>query len=132
MNDDELIQGWIQHFRSESEALSPAYVEMDDAVRDDPERAWRLILAILKQDKSDNVIACLAGGPLENLFVHHGALFIERVEQLAQQDHEFNRLLGGVWKNDISDHVWNRLRSARNEEWLRRAQQDASRAISGS
>ena len=45
MTNEELIRGEIEHFKSESEELfSPAYVELEDAVQDDPERAWQLIL----------------------------------------------------------------------------------------
>ncbi len=117
MTDEELIRDWIQNFRSASEQLSPAYVEMEDAVQDDPERAWQLILAVLKQDQSDNVIACLAAGPLEDLLVYHGASFIERVEELAHVDQDFNRLLGGVWGNNIQEEVWSRVTSVRKETW---------------
>ena len=117
MTDEELVRDRIQHFRSGSEELSPAYVEMEDAVQDEPERAWQLILGILKRDQSDSVIPCLAGGPLENLLVHHGPSFIERVEELAKANQDFNRLLGGVWKNGISDEIWNRLASVRKGVW---------------
>ena len=117
MKDEELVRGWIEHFRSGSEELSPAYIEMEDAVQDDPERAWQLILAILRQDQSDSVISCLAGGPLEDLLVYHGAELIDRVEKLAQIDQDFSRLFGGVWRNDIPDEVWRRVASVRRETW---------------
>lgn len=117
MTNEELIREWIQGFKSESKQASPAYIELSDAVENDPERAWQIILAILKRDQSDNVMSCLAGGPLEDLLVYHGKDFIDRVEELARIDQDFNWILGGVWKNDISDEVWNRVTSVRKETW---------------
>jgi hypothetical protein len=44
-------------------------------------------------------------------------MFIERVEELARQDPNFNSLLGGVWQNTMTDEVWKRVQAARKEVW---------------
>ena len=117
MNDNTLVDEWIADCRVETQDVSPASEEMYDAVRDDPERAWRLILAILRQDKSDLVVSCLAAGPLEDLLGYHGQAFIDRVERLAQTDSDFNTLLGGVWRNSISEDIWQRVTTVRRQTW---------------
>lgn len=86
--------------------------QMYKLVRRDPERAWRVIHAIRAQDGSDDLLANLAAGPLEDLMVYHGPAFISRVEALSRQDAQFRKLLGAVWRNDMTEDVWRRLSAA--------------------
>jgi hypothetical protein len=90
---------------------------LDDIVRDDPERAWPIILILAEESPNPEFVSTLAAGPMEDLLSKHGIKFIERVEQRAKTDQKFNYLLGGVWKSDITDDVWNRLQAARKETW---------------
>jgi hypothetical protein len=41
----------------------------------------------------------------------HGDSFIDRIETQARFDSKFAKLLGGVWKNRMSDANWNRLQA---------------------
>jgi len=59
-------------------------------VREEPELAWRLILAILRLDA-------------------YGEAFIDAVEREARSDPAFVRLLGGVWQNSMSASIWARV-----------------------
>lgn len=90
---------------------------MDWSLNGEADRLWAFILAAYSRNLSDRVVSVLAAGPLEDLLAKHGPKFIERVEQLARQDEKFNFLLGGVWQNDMSDEVWNRIKSARRAAW---------------
>ena len=65
-------------------------VSSDDIVREEPERAWPMILSLIGASRSDQFLAILAAGPLENLLCEHGEAFIERVEQLAARDPAFS------------------------------------------
>jgi Family of unknown function (DUF6869) len=87
-----------------------AMVRLAELVRDDPELAWPVILEIPRIDASDMMLANVAAGPLEDLLVNHGSEFIERVEALAKIDPVFRKMLGAVWKNNISDDIWARLK----------------------
>ena len=62
-------------------------------------------------------MAALAAGPLEDLLVLHGDSFIKRIEIKADNDAQFNYLLGGVWQNKISSDVWERIKTIRKEVW---------------
>jgi hypothetical protein len=82
----------------------------------EPETLWLLILEIHRRDKSVAVQEVLSAGPIENLLAIHGEGFIERVEAAARKDPAFAKVLGGVWKNSMSDAIWDRLQAV----WDRR------------
>lgn len=70
-----------------------------------------------KADPSHHVFQNLAAGPLEELLSRHGAELIEEIEVEARRSPEFNLLLGGVWKNSMSEEVWRRVCAARRQTW---------------
>lgn len=126
MNELELnrvVEAWIAGH--ETESGTPEHERnwwavsqvMDWALDGQADQLWLFILATYDRNISDRVISVLAAGPLEDLLVKHGPLFIERVEQLARQDEKFNSLLGGVWQNTMSEEVWTRVQAARKEVW---------------
>ena len=90
---------------------------MDWSLQHDGESLWRFILAVYQRNIPSNVAGVLASGPIEDLLAYDGPQFIERVEELARTDPKFNWLLGGVWRNAMTDDVWRRLQSARNQIW---------------
>ena len=115
-----LTNAWI-HFhlaekgsreREETEWATDLY----DLEYHDPETLWLFILAVHAQDQSPRIQECLSAGPVEDLLAKHGDRFIERVESRARQDPTFAKLLGGVWKNTMSDEIWRRLQAV----WDRR------------
>lgn len=71
----------------------------------DGDRLWQFIREVYKRELSDEVIAVLAAGPLEDLLAKRGVDFIDRIEELARKDPKFNYLLGGVWRNTMTDEV---------------------------
>ena len=127
MNKEEyqdLIDTWITRYKVEGESNKSgedstfwAYEELDDICRNDPDLCWELILEILRIDQSDRVVGNLAAGPLEDLLVRHGAKMIDRVESQARKDRRFKNLLGGVWKNAMSDDVWSRVKAVSGAKW---------------
>ena len=90
---------------------------MYDVVHDEPEVAWPAILQVLGHELTEDQIAVLAAGPLEDLLAVHGPLFIERVEREAERNPRFNHLLGGVWQNQMTQDIWSRVQRARKEVW---------------
>lgn len=90
---------------------------MDWELEGEAELLWRFILRTYKRNISNRVIAILAAGPLEDLLSKHGLTYIDCVEQLAEEDEEFNWLLGGVWRSSMPDEIWGRVQAARREVW---------------
>jgi hypothetical protein len=103
---DEVVAAWFDGEHT-----------MFDMVHDSPEVAWSAILRILERDLTTEQISLLAAGPLESLLAMHGSQFIDRVEREAKQNQRFNHLLGGVWQNNMSQEIWQRVQAARREKW---------------
>jgi hypothetical protein len=74
-----------------------------------PEDGRAFILEVLASDNSTPVVESLSAGPLEDLLTYHGATLIDRVEAEARRNPKFASLLGGVWKNAMSDDTWRRV-----------------------
>lgn len=94
-----------------------------DLIIDDPNndeagnQAWNIIQLIAERPMSDKAQALFAAGPVEDLLAYRGEAFIDRVEEHARVHSAFNHLLGGVWKNAMSDAVWARVQTVRNAVW---------------
>jgi hypothetical protein len=58
----------------------------------------------------------LSAGVIEDLLSRNGTEMIPLVEAEARSDPSFAKLLGGVWKNKMTDEVWSRLQAV----WDRR------------
>jgi len=80
------------------------------------EDLWSLILVIHSLDQSDKIKGMLSAGPVEDLLGQSGERFIGRIEEKAKSDPGFARVLGGVWRNDMSEDVWARVQAV----WDRR------------
>ena len=122
-NLDQIVNAWIaaEHAECgspEHEANWWAYEQVTDWFHErQGESVWRFITAAYKRDLSDKVFATLAAGPLEDLLAEQGPEFIERVEELARKDPRFNHLLGGVWRNTMTEEIWQRVQAARLNVW---------------
>ncbi len=117
----ELVDAWIaaedaQAFTPDFENHSWAVSQVIDwALEGEAELLWRFILAAYTRDISAKVTGILAAGPLEDLLSQHGPDHIDQVEDLARRDERFNHLLGGVWRLSMTDEVWARVQSVRQE-----------------
>jgi hypothetical protein len=119
---EKIVTGWIagsdaERGSAEYETHVEALDEVMDWMEGDGEQLWEFVLAAYKRDLSDKVIAMLAAGPLEDLLAKCGVDYIDRVEELARKDPRFNYLLGGVWRNSMTDDVWQRVQAIRNNVW---------------
>ena len=120
---DRIVTAWIA--AEQAKRGSPEYETnrwavsevIDWALEGEGDRLWQFILEVYKRDLSDKVIAVLAAGPLEDLLVKRGVDFIDHVKELARKDPRFNHLLGGVWRNTMTDEVWQRVQIIRNHVW---------------
>jgi len=110
----DLVAGWIdlhsaQHGSAEYEESFWSHMLLDDLVYDFPEEAFDVILHIMQVDGAERIFGALAAGPVEDLLFRHGPLIIPKVEQHAKASPEFASMLGGVWKSDMEDSIWQRL-----------------------
>ena len=91
--------------------------EMFDACTENPEAAWQVILTLVDRELTEDQVADLAAGPMEDLLVWHGSRFIDRVEEKATTDTRFNFLLGGVWRREMPQQIWDRVVKVRKQVW---------------
>jgi hypothetical protein len=118
MNDDEVHPDDIPPTVDElvSKWLSDEDISMAEAIifpNADPETAWQAVLRIMQHDLSNDQVAVLAAGPVESLLSWHGPRFIDRIEAEAHRNPLFSHVLGGVWRQDMPDDIWQRVESAR-------------------
>lgn len=124
MTEEEIValaKGWIAYWHDPKneetwESWNRSSERLSDFVENDPEEAWRVILAINALDRSNKIQEVLSAGPIEDLLSKHGESMIAAVEFQARRDPTFAKLLGGVWKNRMSDEIWARLQAV----WDRR------------
>jgi hypothetical protein len=99
------------------QAFHDGGISFNGAAREAPEVAWQAIVALSREALTDQQIAVLAAGPLEDLLAYHGPAFIDRVEREARVYRAFRQLLGGVWRNSIAEPVWHRVEAIRGPAW---------------
>jgi hypothetical protein len=59
----------------------------------------------------ENVLGDIAAGPLEGFLSNFDAAVIDRGEAEAASEPRFRRVVSGVWKLEMSDPVWQRIRA---------------------
>ncbi len=114
----QFIHAWILYQMAEEksphrEKYYWAEEKMQSFVSFEPELALVTFMDILKLEVSDQVLSCLATGPLVDFFVLHGSKFISYVTERAQNNLMFKELLGRMDQNTISDNVWEQIISLR-------------------
>ena len=116
---DDWIAEWAERIESDnSSSENPAIDVVSDFDLDDMhEQLWRFVQSCYKKEMSPRVWAVLAAGPVEDLLAHYGPGYIDRVEDLAGKDPKFRDLLGGVWRNAMTDDVWDRVTRTRDGVW---------------
>jgi len=90
---------------------------MFDACTEEPETAWHAILELSRRPLTEEQEELLAAGPLETLLSLHGPTFIDRVLKEAESNPRFNYLLGGVWRREMPDEIWEPIVKVRKETW---------------
>jgi hypothetical protein len=79
----------------------------------DPNKALSVIFGIMALDIGEQEIAHLGAGPLEDFLNSSGPGYIDVIEQLAERNPRFKRVLAHVWQTDEMDPtVWQRVKGA--------------------
>lgn len=92
--------------------LRLGYLDIVDAIFDDPEFVWQVILGIIEKDSSSFILRDLGALPLEDLLNFQTERFIDRVESQARINEAFRTALNSVCQRDMPDMIWKRIRAA--------------------
>jgi hypothetical protein len=119
--DEDLAKAYIagqkaKHKTAEWGALFWTHERTQYLTKYLPRKAWRVILLIWSMDQSIQTMQNLSAGEIEDLLSRNGVEMIPLIEAEARRDPSFAKLLGGVWKNRMTDEVWSRLQAV----WDRR------------
>lgn len=124
--DQKFLQEWLEFVTqgtlTEESVLNHSVIEdptwvLDRMITDDPERAWPIIHQLITLAPTDEVLAFIGTGHLEDLLWKHGKTFIDRVEVAARQEPKFRKCLRVVWgENSIPPEIWKRVNQACGNE----------------
>ena len=116
---DRVIDAWIAAMDAGpgSDTYTANWWAVDEVMGFGPEQTWVFVLSVNRLEVSSRVTANLAAGPLEDLLVYHGSSYIDRVEAEAMKNERFRSLLGGVWRRDMRDDVWQRVQKLHSVKW---------------
>jgi hypothetical protein len=93
-----LATDWVTHLTNEI-----AWEQMRDVVGSDPERAWRLIRAIVGFAPDYGVLCAVAAGPIEDFISCHGESVMPMIAQEAMQNTRFRICLGAAYGDFPAD-----------------------------
>jgi hypothetical protein len=79
-----------------------AWQEVDRIVRADLARGWEITLLLLKKTESDEALAYVAAGPLEDLVDGYGNAAFDIIERACDSDYRLQLALSGVWLDSDS------------------------------
>jgi len=133
----ELAQHWIASRRVDAAGIIEvegghlADFLRDEAPQEEPQLAWDAILLVLRTyreadfysdtpTEAQQVCGVLSAGPIEDLLSFHGGRFISQAEEEAALDRRIAWALGGVWKFQMTDEVWNRVQKVADRSWWQR------------
>lgn len=94
-----------------------AYESLSDLCDDEPEHCLNVICTILNQTDDDLVLANLAAGPLEDLLAKHGTMVVNQIKHEAKNSMKFRKILGAVWRNEISGPIWDEIKAIAGPSW---------------
>src|ERR1700677_4481122 len=95
--EEQVVDSYLRHYAFKEEQDFWAFDEVNQIVRRDPAAGLRLTCLLVNQTTSDEALAYVAAGPLEDLLTFHGPLFIDHVAVAARADERLQLALSGVW-----------------------------------
>ncbi|TVT47811.1 MAG: hypothetical protein FHP92_15060 [Denitromonas halophila] len=108
----ETLDAWFAYLSSscKDDAFYWAWEAVDSAVRDTPPLGWSLVLQLIGRAPSNEALAHVAAGPLEDFIVQHVGAYIGQIEDQARDDPKFRLALTGVWcEGDIPIELFEKL-----------------------
>ena len=92
---------WLRYNSEKRNEDFWAWDELTWTVADAPERAWPVILELVRQ-ATDEQLGAIGAGPIEHLVENHVAAFVDRIEAQVFRDPRFQDALAAIWLN-----TWN-------------------------
>jgi len=97
MAREEAVDAYLRYYKTNLQMYWWAVDEIDGLVRRDPEEGWETTCMLISRATSDELLANVAAGPLEDLLVAYGPELIGRVEEECKRNDRLRLALSGVW-----------------------------------
>ena len=101
LSPEEWAAIWLRYESEKRNEDFWAWDELTWTVADAPERAWPVILELVRQ-ATDEQLGAIGAGPIEQLVQNHVAAFVDRIEAQVFRDPRFQEALAAIWLN-----TWN-------------------------
>lgn len=114
----DLAQRWINLQRvpqdsPEAKELMRAAVQVNMLALRQPQECWDVVMKVFSETDDEWVLTNLGAGPIESLLARHADKIVPLLESEARKSERFRGVLSNVWKNLMSDEVWQRLQATR-------------------
>jgi hypothetical protein len=110
-SDSEIAVAWLANAQT-----FWALEELSKLCDGEPERAWPVVRRLVELATSEDDLANIGAGPLEDLLAKHGPGLIERIEEAAKTDASFKQCLSHTWQNAMQPDIWARVCLATGRE----------------
>ena len=107
MDSEKIATTYLRYFEAKRETDIWARDEVDTLVLRDPERGWEITRTLVNKALTEEALAYIAAGPLEDLLNHHGAAVMVQIEQECLTNDNLRLALSGVWIEN-ENPVWQR------------------------
>jgi hypothetical protein len=94
---DEIAEAYLRYFAAKRNEDAWAFKQVDEMVGRDPDGGWSITLLLVNQASSNEELAYVAAGPLENLLKKHGLAVMDRIEEEACRNDRLRLALSGIW-----------------------------------
>jgi Family of unknown function (DUF6869) len=114
MDRREKAEAYLRYWEKKLEEREPleddreASNEIDRLVATEPFEAWELICHLVEVASTNELLAIVAAGPLEDLLKQHGSEVIAHAEEVCQRSDRMRLALSGVWGINPGNPIFER------------------------
>lgn len=105
----KLAKDYYAQYKGSKDVVD-AFGTVVDIIVNKPDDFFVLMDSFLEYcDRDEKFMYYLAAGPIEDFLVYHGSQQWSEFKKYTKENKIFYKALQGVWKNNISLEVWNKL-----------------------
>ncbi|MCP5500201.1 MAG: hypothetical protein H7A25_09890 [Leptospiraceae bacterium] len=99
--DNEIAKMWIEYSSDtkKNKELFNYWEYVNNLINNDSNKSWQLILTLIKYSNSDQILANIAAGPLEDFINKYYKDFYSKIDNQLRIDSKFRKCITGVWLN---------------------------------
>ena len=108
MNQEKVADAYLSYYKTKQIEDWWAVEEINNLVAHDADKGWRITSLLINKALSDEALAYVAAGPLEDLLKKQGAAVIDRIEEESRKNDRLRLALSGVWGINPGNPIFER------------------------